>query len=126
MKKWILVLIVLVGIFAAYNRNRLFVRDPLGSVMRDGVKEDGAQVFLNYSNEVLIVNDTPPIYITVIQHGNHLGTPAKINCLHYLLCLLDADQASLIRAPRVGEVEAMNGREVRYRIGGGLVAVKLR
>jgi hypothetical protein len=126
LKKWIVLLVVAVGVFAAYNRNRLFVRDPLGSVLRDGIKEQGAQVFINYANEALIENDNAPMYMTVIEHGDRIGTPAKINCIHYLVCLLDADQATLATAVRHGDVEAMDGREVRYRNGKAEVVVALR
>jgi len=126
LKKWIVLLVVAVGLFAVYNRNRLFVRDPLGSVTRDGVKEQGAQVFVNYANEALLENDNSPMYITLIEHGNRIGVPAKINCIHYLVCLLDADQATLVAAPTKGEVDVMDGREVRYRVGKKQVVVALR
>jgi hypothetical protein len=126
LKRWIVLLVVVLGAFAAYNRNRLFVRDPLGSVTRDGVKESGAQVFVNYANEALIENDNPPMYLTLIEHGDRIGVPTKINCIHFLVCLLDADPATLVAAPRSGAVEIMDAREVRYRVGRQQVVVALR
>lgn len=126
MKRFFLLLILALLVFAIYNRNRLFVRDPLGSVARDGVKEAGAQVFINFANEALIENDNAPMYVTVIEHGDHIGVPARINCIHYIVCLLDADQATLVAAVPNGAIELMDGREVRYRNGKGQVVVALR
>ena len=58
MKKLLLLVIFVVFlVFVLINRNRLYVRDPLGSVARDGVKEAGAQVYINFQNAVLIENE---------------------------------------------------------------------
>ena len=54
MKKIIALIALALIVFAVVYRQRLFLRDPLGSVTRDGVKEDGAQVFINWSNDVLL------------------------------------------------------------------------
>ena len=43
MKKWIALAVVVVLAIVAYNRNRLYVRDPLGSLTRNDVKEAGAK-----------------------------------------------------------------------------------
>ena len=87
--------------FLFFNRQRVFLRDPLGSVMRDGVKEDGAMVFINYSNEVLLENDHAPMYVTVVQMGGHMGTPMGLKCIHWVACLTDNDVATVI-APAAG------------------------
>ena len=74
MKKWMILTLVIavIAVFVAYNRNRLFVRDPLGSVTRNGAKEAGAQVYINFSNDALIENDNPP--------DVHAGGAARRSC----------------------------------------------
>jgi hypothetical protein len=126
MKRLIAVLILLLLGFAVYARNRLFVRDPMGSVTRAGVNEEGAQVFINFQNEALIENDNTPMYMTIIQKEQHVGTPVKIQCLHYLVCLVDSEQATLATSAGSGGVEAMDGQQIRLKQGKTDVVVKLR
>ena len=87
MRKLLLLLVAIAAIFAFINRDRLFVRDPLGSVTRNGVKEHGAQVYLNYANDVLLENDNAPMYFYILQQGQPVGAPDALKCIHYLLCL---------------------------------------
>lgn len=115
MKKWVILVVVLFAVFVVLHRQRLFLRDPLGSVVRDGVKDDGAQVFINYSNEVLIENDHPPMYVTVVQAGDHVGLPAVLRCLHWTACLTDADSASLIAPMKGARVVEMTNRRVEFK-----------
>jgi hypothetical protein len=113
-KKWVALGLAVIVLFAAYNRNRLYARDPLGSVMRNGAKEAGAQVYINFSNDVLIENDNPPAYMMVVQHANHAGSPQELRCLHWLLCMTDADTATLIQPPPAIDIEEMNRKSVRF------------
>lgn len=115
MKKLLLLLVVIGIVFVAYNRQRVYVRDPLGSVLRDGVKEPGAQVFINYSNDVLIENDNQPMYVTLVQHGQPVGTPAKLWCIHYVACMTDADVATLIAVDTAAGAESMSSKTVKFR-----------
>lgn len=114
MKKWIALAILIIVVFAAYDRNRLYVRDPLGSVKRNGVKEAGAQVFINFSNDVLIENDSSPMYVLLVQHGNHAGSPVELRCLHWVLCLSDADSATVLQPPPPLVIEEMTNKSVRF------------
>jgi hypothetical protein len=113
MKKLILCLIVGFVAFALFARMRLFMRDPLASVTHNGVKEDGAQVYINYANDVLIENDHAPMYVLLIQHGNNIGLPSELHCLHLVACLTDADQASLSGGWNI-TVDEMSRQFVRY------------
>jgi hypothetical protein len=113
-KKWIALGLVVVIVFAAYNRNRLYVRDPLGSVMGNGVKESGAQVYINFPNDVLIENDNSPAYTLLVQHANHAGSPVELRCLHWLLCMTDADAATLVPPPPSIATEEMTGKSIRF------------
>jgi hypothetical protein len=112
-KKLILLLFLVFVVFVVYNRQRLYLRDPLGNVLRDGVKEDGTQVFINYSNDVLLENDHPPMYVTVIQHDDHIGTPLKLQCIHFVVCLADADVVTLAGTTN-DKVDSMSSRTVSF------------
>ncbi len=118
MRKFILFLVVIAIVFVVWNRQRLYVRDPLGSVTRDGVKEPGAQVLINYSNDVLLQNYNAPMYVTLIQHGDRVWTPAEMHCVAYVACLLDADVPALIAVDEGAKV-TMGGKVVEYRDANG-------
>jgi hypothetical protein len=118
-RKFILLLVVLAAVFIGWNRKRIYVRDPLGSVKRNDVKEQGAQVFINYSNDILLQNYKSPMYVTVVQHGRPVGTPATIHCVAYAACLLDADVATLLDGTTGNPANSMNGKMVEYRDFGG-------
>lgn len=115
MKKIILLLVVLAAVFVVWSRQRLYLRDPLGSVMRDGVKEAGAQVLINYSNDVLLQNYNAPMYVQLVQHGGRVGTPAEMHCVAYVMCLMEADQPSFASAEEGATVGTMTGKTVEYR-----------
>ena len=127
MRKFILLLVVVAVVFVVWNRQRLYVRDPLGSVVRDGVKEAGAQVLINYSNDVLVQNYNAPMYVLLVQHGNRVGTPAEMHCVAYVSCLMDADEPTFISTEEGAKVSEMTGKVVEYRDAKGRdVVVTLR
>ncbi len=58
----VLAFLILVG-FIYVNLQRMYVRDPLGKVYVNNVRQPGAQVFINYSYDILLVkNDDPGAY----------------------------------------------------------------
>jgi hypothetical protein len=68
LKRVVIVGVVLLVVIAAVYRQRLFLRDPLDKVERNGIRVDGASVFINYYNDVLIQNaDAGRSY--VVQRG---------------------------------------------------------
>lgn len=113
MKKALFLLFIVFVVFFTVNRHRLYLRDPLGSVLRDGVKEEGAQVYINYSNDVLIENDKAPRYLLVVQHGEHAGTPQEMRCMHWMACLAD-DNVVPVKAPVLVKVNEMSSRMVEF------------
>lgn len=122
-----LVLALALG-FTVLNRNRLFLRDPLGVLDRGDERVADAKIFINYSNEIL-VQEGSQIYL--VQAWNKIpGVPVKLSCLQGLLCLSDADQAttlSLLRNGRPAESVVMSSREVTFVDGAGIrVRVTLR
>lgn len=96
MKKLIALLVLAFIVFVIVERQRVFVRDPLANAHRDGVKVDGEQVYINFSNDVLLENDNPPMLVFIAQKGQPLGVPTKLRCVHWLACLTDADVATTI------------------------------
>jgi hypothetical protein len=100
-------------VFVIVERQRLFVRDVLASVQRDGKKVDGEQVYININNDVLLENDNPPMLVFMAQKGQPLGVPTKLRCLHWLACLTDADVASTIAIG--GSRPVMSSKTVSFR-----------
>jgi hypothetical protein len=97
MKKVLALGLLVFLVFVVVHRQRLFLRDPLASVTRDGVKVDGVRVMINYSNDVLLEDPTAGhrrMYL--IQNWNKVAeTPtAPLRCLQGLACLTDADEAA--------------------------------
>jgi hypothetical protein len=126
MKKLILFLLLIFIIFVAYNRQRLYLRDPFGGVTHNGVKEDGVQVFINYSNDVLLENDHAPAYIKVIQHNNHIGVPVSLKCVHFIVCLADADPVTLLLPETNVTIESMTGKAITLHEGKQQTVIALR
>jgi hypothetical protein len=114
MKKLLLLLTLLLVVFAAYNRQRIYVRDPLGSVTRNGVAEPGVQVYINYSNDVLLEQDAVPRYATLLQHGQPVGLPRILHCLHFLACMTESDIAPVLVPNRKAHLESMSGKSVAF------------
>ena len=122
-----LLVVVLCAAFAYVNRQRLFVRDPLGSVSRNGVKEPGAQVFLNFDNDVLLENDNAPMYFNIVQHGQPVGAPDQLKCIHYLVCLTNGYPAPQTSALPGAQLESMTPQQVSFKDDAGReVQVHLR
>lgn len=113
MKKLIALLVLALIVFVIVERHRVFVRDVLAGVQRDGAKVDGEQVFININNDVLLENDNPPMLLFMAQKGQPLGTPTKLRCIHWLACLTDADVATTM--PLGGSTPVMSAKTVTFR-----------
>ena len=72
----LLVFVVLLALIFV-NRQRVYVRDPLATVYRNEVQQSGVQVFINYSDDVLLEQDAEPgSYRILVQGWNKMpGTP---------------------------------------------------
>lgn len=113
MKKLIALLILALIVFVIVERQRVFVRDPLASAQRDGAKVDGEQVYINFSNDVILENDNPPMLVFMAQKGQPLGVPTKLRCIHWVACLTDADVATTM--PLGGSTPAISAKAVSFR-----------
>jgi hypothetical protein len=129
-------LLVFVGLmgFILVNRQRVYVRDPLATIYRNDVKQSGVQVFIDYSNDVLLEQDAEPgSYRVLVQGWNKMpGTPATLKCMRWMVCLADADHAttfpveSSVRG-RYDPKVSMTSREVMFVDGdGAVIRVELR
>ena len=113
MKKLILLAVVVFAVFVVVERQRLFLRDPLAKVTRDNVIEDNTRVYINYSDDVLLEHTEAPVTLTIVQHGQHLGTPRMLRCIHWLACMTDGDPAGLVETMQ-GTVGEMSGKMVEF------------
>lgn len=132
--KWFLLLAfaVIMG-FILVNRERVYVRDPLATVYRNQAEQHGVEVYINYSNDVLLLKGGDRPYRLVVQNWDHAaGTPVKLSCIHWMACLADEDHASIVPLthPGTGEPDAdvvMSSREVLFTdADGSRVRVALR
>jgi hypothetical protein len=126
MKRLLLLAFLIIMVLIMLNRQRVFVRDPLASVYTstapDGtgaVKQSGVQVYINYSNDVLLVKDSQSGgYTLLVQHWNKTpGTPVQLKCIHWMACLTDKDQAAVLPVQSNGNYDphaVMNDREVSF------------
>ena len=122
MRKIFSLLMLALVVFVCMNRQRVFLRDPLGSVERDGVKQAGARVFINFTSDVLVQDGSR--WMLVQGWSGVTGVPARMNCLQGLACMTEADHAEVV--PLGKKVEMSNGL-VRFVDGeGAAVRVTLR
>jgi hypothetical protein len=86
--------LLLIIVIAVY-RQRIFLRDPLGKVERNGVAQQGMRLYINYSNDVL-VEDTAGGHRYLVEAWSGVpGIPEHLFCLTGLMCWTDADQATV-------------------------------
>ena len=116
MKKFLIVGTLLLVVFVAVFRQRIFVRDPLGKVERSGVAQDGTRLYINYSNDVL-VEDSARHQFVLVQGWNTLpGVPQHLFCLTGLMCWTGADKAAVFPMEGVGgrTPAVMSAKEVTF------------
>ncbi len=113
MRRFILLTVVALITLAVIYHNRLFLRDPLGKVDRNAVTVPGARVFINYSNDILVQEDSGR-HMFVVQGYNKLpGSPAGLTCIQGMLCVTPSDEA-VPGAPEPGKEAVMSDREVSF------------
>jgi hypothetical protein len=122
LRKLLVLLALGFAVFVWVYRERLFLRNPLGAVERNGVKQDGARVFINYSNDVLVQNGGR--WVLVQGWDGVAGVPARLNCVQGLACMTEADHAEMTA---VGKGAEMSSQLVTFVDGDGVaVRVTLR
>ena len=118
MKRVAIIGVLLLIVMAVVYRQRLFLRDPLGAVERNGLRVDGASVYINYYNEVLIRNAEGE-QSWLVQRDSVPGTPAKLTCLRGMMCWTEANIAAVAPLGSVGYRPnlVMTNKEVSFRDG---------
>ena len=116
MRRFALACAVSIAIFVAVFRERIYLRDPLGKVERNGVVEEAARVYINYSNDVLLEDAATHGFVLVQGRSRTPGVPQHLSCLNGLACWTDADEAAVIPLRGVGKgVPAeMSAKEVSF------------
>ena len=136
MRGLLVLLTVALVVFIVVERERLFLRDPLAAVTRDGVKDSDAKALINFSNDLLLEDGAggrTRVYLAQ-NWSDAVIVPAVLRCLGPMACLTDADHASGTalaagsrgrREPFVGVT--MTDRRVEFvDEDGALVRVTLR
>ncbi len=100
MKKLLALMVLGFVVVVVVCRQRLFLRDPLARVTRDGVRQRGLEAMINYSNDVLLLDGSGGrrrVYL--VQRWNQVAAvpSAPLKCLAEVECLTDADQASAVK-----------------------------
>jgi hypothetical protein len=127
LRKMLIIGMLLLATFVVVFRQRIFVRDPLGKVERNGVAQDGTRLYINYSNDVLVEDAAQHRFVLVQGWSGLPGVPQHLFCLTGLVCWTDADKAAVFPVEGVGgrTRAAMSGREVTFVDDSG-VGMKVR
>ncbi len=128
MGKILLVAVLVVVVFAAVYRTRIYLRDPMAEVTRAGETVGDARVFINFDNDVL-VQEQGGSRMWAVQHWNGLETvPAGLTCVQGMMCVAPAEHLTGEAGTAVSRrIATMTNREVDFVDGEGRpVAVRLR
>ena len=115
MQRILILLVLVAAVFITINRNRLYIRDPLGAVYKNDVKQEGVAVYINYANDVLVhVGHTMDMEEFLVQGWNRVpGIPKELKCLQGVVCLATADHAPML--PLLGaSLAQMSNRQVSF------------
>jgi hypothetical protein len=116
LRKILIVGTLLLVVFVAVFRQRIFVRDPLGKVERHGVVQDGVRLYINYSNDVLVEDSARHQFVLVQGWSALPGVPQHLFCLTGLMCWTDADRASVFPVEGAGgrTRAVMSAKEITF------------
>jgi hypothetical protein len=91
-------LIVVIAVLVVF-RQRLFLRDPLASVERNGTKLADVRVYLNFYNDIVVEDLTKKEhYLVQGKAGVPMvpGIPLHLQCVQALACLTETDFAPVV------------------------------
>jgi hypothetical protein len=120
-KRWVFLALLVLLMLAFVYRQQIYVRDFRGSVVRGGVPEQGTQVFFNLTDDVLLENDNPPMYVTLLQHDQPVRAPVQLNCLHFFVCFIAKGGAVLTDSDDGARLLQMTGDGAAYRDDNGKI-----
>jgi hypothetical protein len=116
LRKILVIGTLLLVVFVAAFRQRIFLRDPLAKMERNGAAVDGARLFINFSNDVLVEEPRTERRYLVQGWSGIPGIPKSLGCLRAMVCWTDADQAVVFPLDgRVAGARAvMSAKEVTF------------
>ena len=133
MKRLFGLVLVCVVVFVVVCRQRIYLRDPLASVTRDGMMQGGVTTMINYSNDVLLLDGSDSVHprLYVVQGWNKVASvpTAPLKCVYGVACLADADHATatpIATGTKPGGVTMTNRRVEFVDEHGAHVQVVLR
>jgi hypothetical protein len=88
----LLIVIVVLVVF----RQRLFLRDPIAKVERNGLQQTEYRVYLNYFNDILVEDMAQDRrYLVQAREGVPMvpGIPGHLGCVRGLACLTEENYA---------------------------------
>lgn len=97
MKKLVGLIFLGLIVFIAIYRQRVFLRDPLATVSRDGHTQGDVKVMINYNNDILMDDSSAtPRRVYLVEGWNR--TPVflagSIKCINGVACMTEADHAT--------------------------------
>jgi hypothetical protein len=122
-------MVIAAVVLLTLNRQRVFLRDPLGTAYRNNVEIRDTRIYINYSNDV-VVESLEEQRLYIVQNWNKIpGTPKQLHCVYGMMCWTDADHAEAM--PLGGASyepnTQMSDREVSFNDGYGIgIRVTLR
>jgi hypothetical protein len=132
-KSILILAFIVIMAFIMVNRQRVYLRDPLATVYRNGAQQSGVQVYQNYSNDVLLEKDGDAPYRILVQDWDEIpGTPISLTCIRWMACLASDDRAPKLPLEWKGKGKydarvTMTNRVISFTdVDGSLLRVQLR
>jgi hypothetical protein len=97
-KKLLALVVLALMVFAVLNKQRLYVRDPLAQVTRNGEPQSDVRIMVSWRRDVLMEDLRGGHHrIYLLQNWNKTpAMPMELTCLTGLVCMTDADQATTL------------------------------
>ncbi len=129
MKNILITATLLLAVFIAVFRQRIFLRDPLAGVKRNGASQTGYRVYINYNNDVLLEDPATSQRYLIEAWSSVPGVPRRLACFTALMCWTDADHAEVLPLANSSRQPppSMTSREVAFHDEtGAAMQVELR
>lgn len=128
MRRFLVLLTLVLIVLAVMYRDRLYLRDPLGKISRNSVEQEDARIYINYENDVL-VREQHGTRMFVVQHWNRQpAVPGKLTCVEGMMCVTASDRVMDVAKAATGPTAEMSDRAVLFKeeATGEAVSVTIR
>ncbi|CAN5576026.1 hypothetical protein BH10ACI4_BH10ACI4_31860 [soil metagenome] len=99
MRKLLVIALVLAVVVLVVFRQRLFLRDPLAKVERNGQEQKEFRVYINYFNDVLVEDlEGNRRFLVQAKDAETVvpGSPLHLQCVRGMACLTESDYAPTV------------------------------